>query len=127
MTVPEILDGLAEKLGGRASVSTVFGEPVAHGDVVVIPVARAGFGLGAGAGKVGAEAAKGSGGGGGTSVRPVGYIEIKNGGAVFRPIRGPLVEFLVPAASIVAAALAPRIARRLIRLRRALTSGAGGP
>lgn len=108
MSVPEILERLSEKLGGKASVSAVFGEPVTHGDIVIIPVAKVGFGFGAGGGRL-------EGGGGGTSIGPAGYIVIKDGNAVFKPIRDPLVDVLVPVLSVVAAAFAPRIVRRLLR------------
>src|SRR5262249_31286674 len=71
----------SEKLGSRASVWAVFGEPVARAGITIIPVARVGFGFGAGAGRghKQAEVAQGGGGGGGASAAPVGYIEIKDG------------------------------------------------
>lgn len=120
-----LLECLAEKLGGRASVSTVYGEPVTHADITIIPVARVGLGFGAGVGRIRAETAQG--GGGGTSVSPVGYIEIKDGNAVFKPIRDPLVDVLVPVVSLIGAAFGPRIVRRLLRRKINAISGAGGP
>lgn len=113
----EILERLAEKLGNKASVSTVFGEPVQCDGVTIIPVARFGFGLGGGVsrGKI-VEALEG--GGGGASAAPVGYIEIRGGSAVFKPIRDPLVDVLVPLAALITVSAAPRIVRRLVRLRR---------
>ena len=74
-----------KKLGSRASVSAVFGEPVARAGITIIPMARVGFGFGAGAGRKQAEVAEG--GGGGASAAPVGYIKIRDRNAVFRPIR----------------------------------------
>lgn len=115
----EVLERLAEKLGSKASVSAVFGEPVAHAGITIIPVARAGFGFGAGIGRgrKEAEAGQGGGGGGGGSAVPVGYIEISNGSAVFKPIRDPLVDVLVPLAALLAGFATPRMMRRLLRRR----------
>jgi len=113
----EVLERLAEKLGSKASVSVVFGEPVARSGITIIPVARVGFGFGAGRGRKQAEVAQGGGGGGGASAAPVGYIEIKDGNAVFKPIRDPLVDVVVPLATLVAGFAAPRMVRRLLRRR----------
>jgi uncharacterized spore protein YtfJ len=119
----ELLERLAEKLGSKASVSAVFGEPVVCDGITIIPVAKVGFGFGAGAGrgKKNAEIAQGGGGGGGASAAPMGYIEIKGGSAVFKPIRDPLVDVFVPLAALIAGSAAPRIVRALIRLRRGKT------
>jgi uncharacterized spore protein YtfJ len=116
----EVLERLADKLGGKASVSAVFGEPVERDGITIIPVATIGFGFGAGVGrgKKDAEIAQGGGGGGGASAAPVGYIEIKDGSAVFKPIRDPLVDVVVPLASLIAGYAAPRMVRRLAMLRR---------
>jgi uncharacterized spore protein YtfJ len=122
----EVLERLADKLGGKASVSAVFGEPVERDGITIIPVATVGFGFGAGVGrgKKDAEIAQGGGGGGGASAAPVGYIEIKDGNAVFKPIRDPLVDVVVPLAWLIAGYAAPRIARRLSTLRRRQLRGA---
>src|SRR6476619_3732115 len=76
---------MAEKLGAVAKAATVFGEPVERNGITVIPVAKARWGFGGGAGR--REDEDGAGGGGGVQVTPVGFIEIKNGRADFRPIR----------------------------------------
>ena len=121
----EILERLAEKLGSKASVSAVFGEPVERGGITIIPVARVGFGLGAGTGRGRKDAgiAQGGGGGGGCSAAPAGFIEIKDGEAVFKPIRDPLVDVLVPLAVLIAGSAAPRVVRGLVRLRRGRAVG----
>ena len=117
--VAEVLERLAEKLGSKASVSAVFGEPVACAGITIIPVARVGFGFGAGAGRgrKQAEVAQGGGGGGGASAAPVGYIEIKDGNAVFRPIRDPLVDVAIPLATLVVGFAGSRVVRWLVRRR----------
>ena len=83
---------MAEKLGAVARVATVFGEPVERGGITVIPVAKARWGFGGGAGQRkdeggGGKQEDGAGGGGGVQVTPVGFIEMKNNEANFRPIR----------------------------------------
>ena len=88
---------------------------MARAGITIIPVARVGFGAGAGAGRKQAEVAQG--GGGGASAAPVGYIEIRDRNAVFRPIRDPLVDVIVPLATLVAGFAAPRMVRRLLRRR----------
>jgi uncharacterized spore protein YtfJ len=79
------METIAEKLGATARASTVFAEPVEREGITVIPVAKARWGFGGGVGHRHDE--DGAGGGGGVQVTPVGFIEIKNGQADFRPIR----------------------------------------
>jgi len=80
---------LAESLGMNANAGAVFGSPIERDGVTVVPVARARYGFGGGGGS--REEQQGFGGGGGLIVSPVGYIELKAGGARFRPIRYPLL------------------------------------
>ncbi|KUO15707.1 sporulation protein [Streptomyces dysideae] len=112
-----LLERLAEKLGGRASVTAVYGEPVTAHGVTVIPVARIGFGFGGGAGReVGAtRTGDGGGGGGGAGARPLGYIEIKDGTATYKPIRDPWVDVVVPLTALVLATALPKIVKALRR------------
>ena len=79
------INGLAEKLGATARAATIFGAPVDRDGVTVIPVGKARWGFGGGAGKRRDE--DGAGGGGGVQVIPVGFIELRDGRAEFRPIR----------------------------------------
>ena len=85
----QLIERLAEMLGAKANVQAVFGEPIARGDVTVVPVARVRWGFGGGGGRSEAPEtgpASGSGGGGGVSAEPVGYLEIGPSGAEFKPI-----------------------------------------
>jgi hypothetical protein len=113
------LEGIAERIGARASVTAVFGEPVERGDITVIPVARVRWGFGGGQGE-GGEAAgptgRGSGGGGGAAADPVGYVEIGPAGAIFRPIVPPYPSplFLL-AAGITVAIVLPAVGRLIRR------------
>ena len=91
---------MAEKLGAVARAATVFGEPVERDGVTVIPVAKARWGFGGGAGqrkdeRGGGTHEDGAGGGGGVQVTPVGFIEIKNNEAHFRPIRTVSLSWIV--------------------------------
>lgn len=99
MGLSHMLNRLAEKVGGRADVRAVFGEPLSQGGVTVIPVASVlgGFGAGAGLGdgeqadqtEVGAAKSQGGfGGGGGFFAMPLGFIEIESGRAHFRRLDG---------------------------------------
>ena len=116
--VDQIAAGLAERVGSRAGVQAVFGEPVERDGVTVIPVGRVrwGFGGGGGAGggqgggaRGGAEG-EGSGGGGGAMAAPVGYIQISNGTARYTPIGFP-----VPPVAIVAGGIAAFLVLRGLR------------
>jgi len=79
------VETLAERIGARFGSTAVFGEPVEAEGVTVIPVARATWGFGGGTGSR-PEAEGGEGGGGGGSTSPVGFIELHDGHATFRPI-----------------------------------------
>jgi uncharacterized spore protein YtfJ len=79
------METVAEKLGAAARASSIFSEPIEREGITVIPVAKARWGFGGGVGHRKDE--DGAGGGGGVQVTPVGFIEIKNGQAEFRPIR----------------------------------------
>jgi uncharacterized spore protein YtfJ len=106
-----LLEQLAEKLGGRAPGTVVFGEPIVSQDVTVIPVARIGFGFG---GNTGQEAGEDAVVGGGAEARPLGFIEIKEGKTTYKPIRDPWVSVLVPLTGglLAGAAILRYLARR---------------
>jgi uncharacterized spore protein YtfJ len=128
----ELIERLAERVGGKASVSAVFGEPIERDGITVIPVAKVrwGFGGGSGRGPVpvgpGIEGAPesavtddrmgtGTGAGGGATADPIGYLEIGPDGATFRPITPamPSPAFLLAAG--VTATLVLRGLAKLIR------------
>jgi hypothetical protein len=106
------LERLAERVGGTASSSLVFGATVEHQGVKVIPVAKARWGFGGGGGSRD-RGGEGSGGGGGVWVSPVGYIELKDGSSRFRPIRGPAAMLpVVIAGGFFALLIARALSRR---------------
>jgi uncharacterized spore protein YtfJ len=81
----DVAQRIAERVGLRARVSAVFGDPVEQSGVTVIPVAKATWGFGGGSGGEGVN--HGAGGGGGAMVSPIGFIEVRGGDARFVPIR----------------------------------------
>ena len=89
--VDELLERIGKAVGQRAQASAVFGEAVRDGGLTVIPVARArfGFGGGSGSGRRQGEVGSGGGGGGGAAVTPIGFIEVREGGARFKRISSP--------------------------------------
>ncbi len=114
------LESLADRIGARAGVQAVFGEPIQRGELTVVPVARVrwffGGGSGSGGDPTGAGAtSSGSGGGGGVAADPLGHLEIRPSGASFQPIVQPYPSPLFVLASSVAAALILRALARLVR------------
>lgn len=81
------VERLAKRLGLNASAKAVFAEPVERDGVTVIPVAKVRWGFGGGSGRK--KNQEGTGGGGGIQVAPLGYIEIKDGEARYKPICDP--------------------------------------
>jgi uncharacterized spore protein YtfJ len=98
------IDRIAGRLGSGARVETIFGTPVTAGAVTVIPVARSQWGFGGGSGPQD----EGSGGGGGVNVRPVGYIEIRDGKTSFTPVVDPARMVLLVALGACAVGLVLR-------------------
>jgi uncharacterized spore protein YtfJ len=86
-----------EELLNNSGVEKVYGEPIEHGEVVVIPVAEvivgAGFGAGSGVGPQEDESNKGggaaSGGGGRAFSRPVAVIIATPDGVRVEPVIDP--------------------------------------
>lgn len=104
----ELLQRIGQTVGQKATVTTVFGDPVEREGVTVVPVAKArfGFGGGGGGGVRDGDEGSGGGGGGGAFVSPVGYIELRGGAAHFKRIASPLdLVGLVAAASLAALAV----------------------
>ena len=102
LSTPAPVQPIAELLERNLSIRHVYHEPVRHGDVTVIPVAKVAFGFGAGAGRRGRMRRRGQqiasdesndaegrpepaglGGGGGARMTPVGALEISPRGTRF--------------------------------------------
>lgn len=108
----DIVSALADKVGARAGVGAIFGEPVEREGVTVIPVGRLRWAFGGGGGRgAGGGDDEGSGGGGGVLAVPTGYIEIRDGTASYRP-----VGFPISPGTLLAAALAIYMTLRGLRL-----------
>ncbi len=76
--------------------STVYAEPVERDGITIIPVAKVSWGIGGGEG-TNAQGNSGTGGGGNVRIVPVGYIEVTNGHAKYKPIFDPalIVQFII--------------------------------
>lgn len=104
MELQTFFQGLKDSLLERATVSTVYGEPISVADKKVVPVARivCGFGGGGGTSKFstsGPQAGgEGGGGGGGLVAIPIGVVEIT-------PQRTRFVRFGATRRLLAAAAL----------------------
>ncbi|MET9291678.1 spore germination protein GerW family protein [Streptomyces sp. NPDC003077] len=114
-----MLDRLAERLGGRAQASLVYGEPVTREHVTVIPVAKVAFGFGGGTGRAagGNNSGEGAGGGGGLEAVPIGFIEVTSGAATYKPIRDTWRDAIVPLAALLVGTLTPKVIRALVSRR----------
>jgi len=84
----EVLEQLYDKIGSSAKADVVFASPQKQEGLTIIPVASVGwrFGSGTSRPKEHREAQRGIGIGGTMSVSPIGFIELKEGTAKFRPI-----------------------------------------
>jgi uncharacterized spore protein YtfJ len=114
---------IADLFERNLGIRQVYGEPVHHGDITVIPVAQVAFGFGGGVGRrpsrrrvaevsvAGDEQdmPEGAGGGGGARLNPVGALEISPRGTRFIRFR-PLPQLLGVFVAGVAAGL--MLARR---------------
>lgn len=98
------LTHLAEVVGRTARARSVFGEPVERDGVSVIPVAKARWGFGGGSGEGPRGEGGGGGGGGGVMLKPIGYIEVRDGKSRFRPIVSSGVTALAATAAVLIAA-----------------------
>ncbi len=141
-SIDGFVERMAERVGAKASVRAVFGDPIEKGGITVIPVARVRWGFGGGAGRgpiaVGpgttddasggatngpandlpfdpGMSGAGTGGGGGVTADPIGYIEIGPDGATFRPIVSPMPSPGFILAAGASAALLLRGVARLVR------------
>jgi uncharacterized spore protein YtfJ len=117
----QFLEKLAEKVGAKASIKAVFGDPIVRNGTTIVPVAKVRWGFGGGTGTGPAtEAADapmgtGSGAGGGVTAEPIGYLEIGDQGAAFKPFAGAYPSPIFLLASGFAGALVIRAIARLVR------------
>jgi uncharacterized spore protein YtfJ len=114
----QLLQSLAERLGGSATVKTVYGEPIAAEGRTIVPVAKVSFGLGGGSGARAPDdpaersGEEGEGGGGGARAVPVGVVDITREGIRFVPIGGRMHVIGALAAGFY---LGLKVARRSFR------------
>ena len=117
----DLIEMLANKVGLHAATSAVFGEPVEHDGVTVIPVAKVRWGFGGGSGRgieegsENGEIGEGSGGGGGVMASPLGFIEMRDGRADFRRTHDPVSAVPIILAAAAAAWVVLRGLRKIVR------------
>jgi uncharacterized spore protein YtfJ len=91
MNVDELLGGVRDAI----SVRRVFGDPIEHDGVLVVPVAKVGGGGGGGS-----DTEHNGGGGFGIGARPVGVYVVKDGEVSWRPAVDPIRIALVVVAAL---------------------------
>ena len=132
-SIDGFVERMAERVGSKASVRAVFGDPIERDGLTIIPVARVRWAFGGGAGRgpiaVGpgsgdgatttttdeGMSGAGTGGGGGATADPIGYLEIGPDGASFKPIGTPMPSPGFMLASGATAALVLRGIARIFR------------
>ncbi|MGE0887525.1 MAG: spore germination protein GerW family protein [Blastocatellales bacterium] len=112
---------LAETFKTSIGAKMIYGEPVKHDGVIIIPVAKLRYGFGGGGSKHGMD--EDSGGGGGEIVQPAGYIELKNGSSRFHPIRDPIAFVPLLVAGGLTGILLIRSLYKMFGQKRSLKSG----
>jgi uncharacterized spore protein YtfJ len=116
----ELIATVADRVGARYAASIVYGAPVEHDGVKVIPVAAVRLGFGGGTGSDPAKGGEGEGAGAGASMSPAGYIELKGGKSRFVPIVRPerMVAIAFLAMTAVLTLMRPKLLARPGRRRR---------
>lgn len=112
MTEQSILERLSDMVQVHANAKQVYGEPVERNGVTIIPVARVQWGFGGGG--IGRGPGERGGGGGGVRATPIGFIEIHDGTAEFRPIDNP-EQFAVVASAGAIGLIGGLLLARLFR------------
>jgi uncharacterized spore protein YtfJ len=105
---------LLSKVTDNLTVARVFGEPIAHGDILVVPVARIRGGAGGGSGPGATREGTGGGGGAGFNATPAGVFVIKSGSVTWQPALD--ITRIVVGGQLVAVVLA-LVARSILRRR----------
>jgi uncharacterized spore protein YtfJ len=130
------VERLAERVGGKASVRAVFGDPIERNGTTIVPVAKVRWGFGGGVGRgpiamgpgrpgegsplsdsldAGTDHGIGTGAGGGVTADPVGYLEIGPHGTRFRAIAPAMPSPIFLLAAGATAAIVLRAVAKLLR------------
>ncbi len=97
MNPSDLIEKIGDAVKSRATVESVFGEPIHVGEKIVVPVARVAYGFGGGGGggrrkssesDGGEPHGEGGGGGGGAVAYPAGALEITEDETRFIPFVG---------------------------------------
>jgi uncharacterized spore protein YtfJ len=111
MDVQELLCKVTDNL----TVGRVFGDPIQHGEILIVPVARIRGGAGGGSGTGATKEESGSGGGGGFDAAPAGVFVVENGSVSWQPALD--VTRIVVGGQFVAVVVA-LVLRSILRRRR---------
>ena len=103
-----ILAKLAEQIGARLSVSTLYGTPVERDGVTVIPVGAVRFAYGGGGGSDASGNGTGDGGGAMGAGAATGYIELRGGKSRFVPVIHPARMLAMICVTVLGGALLAR-------------------
>lgn len=111
MTDESLVERIGHLIQSHASAKTVFADPVERDGITVIPVAKVKWGFGGGGLGFGRVISERGGAGGGVQSAPVGFIEIRDGGAQFRPIRDASDALVIAVAAIAGISIGFALAR----------------
>lgn len=104
-----LIERIAEVVQVHANAKQVYAEPVVQDGITVIPVAKVQWGFGGGG--IGRGPVERGGGGGGARAMPIGFIELKDGRAEYRPVHDPRDTMNLVAAGLAGFVLGLAIAR----------------
>lgn len=92
----ELMSGTMDKIKAMADVNTVVGEPIAAGEVTIIPVSKVSYGFGVGGSdfatknqKPDRENSFGGGTGAGVTIMPLGFLIVRGTSVKLLPVAPP--------------------------------------
>lgn len=86
MSFQNFIDTLLEKMKTTIKTESVVGDPIAVGDITILPIAKVTFGFGAGGEDLDKNKGFGGGSGGGATITPIGFLIVKNGEVNLVPV-----------------------------------------
>ena len=110
MSEAPLIERIAHLVNAHVDAKQVFADPIERDGTTVIPVAKMQWGFGGGG--IGHGAAERGGGGGGVRAQPAGFIEIRDGVAVYKPFRDAGDVVVVIGAALAGMALGFLLTRK---------------
>ena len=94
--IGDLMSNIVEKVREIADVNTIVGQPIAAGEVSIIPISRLSVGVGSGGTEFGSKHQKpdgdncfGGGAGAGVNLIPVGFLVVKGDSVKLLPVAPP--------------------------------------